>query len=129
MPLRRFALGETGTEASNGKALKLLENLLGRTPIFGAHRTVTTASTFLDSDWLIKADTTAGSVVLTLPEAAKNTGREFVALKTIAANTLTVEGFGSETINDAANLAWTTRYAARTFYSDGVQYWVVAAYL
>jgi hypothetical protein len=126
--LQRWVASNVG-DNPQGRALKDLQGKLGRTPLYWADRTVTTDSAFLDSDSLIKADTTGGSVVLTLPEASKNLGRQFTMKKMIAANTLTMEGFGTELIDNAANLAVTVRYAARTVQSNGVGWDIVSAHL
>lgn len=81
--------------------------------------------TLTGSPAFITADTTAGSVTLTLPPAASVTGYRAEVKKIAAANTLTVEGNGSETIDGSANLAWTTQYQSFAFVSDGSQWWLI----
>lgn len=72
------------------------------------------------SDRLISVDSTSGSVTLTLPAAASvNPYTVFSAIKTVAANTLTIDPNGSETINGASTLALTARWARVDFYSTG----------
>jgi hypothetical protein len=109
--------------------LRELMGLLGRTPTWGDHRTVTTATTVVDSDDLVLVDTTSGSVTVTLPSAVGRRGRKFTMKKLIAANTMTLAGAGSETIDGAATVAITTRYAVRTVQSDGINWHIVAAHL
>lgn len=120
-PLQRWVASDS--------ALKPLENKLGRTPVYGAHRTVTSATTILDSDDLILCDTTAGSITVTLPPAATNLGRRFTCKKLIAANAMTLDGNASELIDGAATVAITVRYASRTIQSDGTGWHIVAAHL
>lgn len=124
MPLQRLALSGLGDTAI-ARALKRIENLFGRTPVFGAHRTVTAASNILDSDDLLLCDTTSAGFTVLLPPAPENRGRRFTIKKLIAANTLTLDGNGSETIDGATTKAWTTQYTAYTVQSDGTQWWIV----
>lgn len=128
MALQRLAFGPLD-ESPLGRALKKLENLLGRTPVFGATRTVTAATTIIDSDDVVLVDTTGGSITVTLPPAATNLGRRFTVKKMVAANTMTLDGNGSETIDGAATVAVTVQYAARTVQSDGTAWHIVAAHL
>lgn len=111
------------------RVLRDLMAKLGRTPTWGDHRTVTTATTVVDSDDLILVDTTSGSVTVTLPSAVGRRGRKFACKKLIAANTMTLAGAGSETIDGAATVGITTQYAARTVQSDGINWHIVAAHL
>lgn len=128
MALQRLAFGPLD-ESPLGRALKKLENLLGRTPVFGATRTVTAATTIIDSDDVVLVDTTGGSITVTLPPAATNLGRRFTMKKMVAANTMTLDGNGAETIDGAATVAVTVQYAARTVQSDGSGWLIVASVL
>jgi len=74
---------------------------------------------------LVKADTSGGNVTVTLPPAAAVTGYEVKVKKMTAANTLTLDGDGSETIDGAATLAWTVQYQAFTVVSDGTAWSIV----
>ena len=114
---------------SHGLWLRNLKGLLGRTPVWGDDRTVTAATTITDSDELVLVDTTSGSVTVTLPTALGRKGRRFTVKKLIAANTLTLAGAGSDTIDGAATVGLTTRYAARTVQSDNANWHIVAAHL
>lgn len=58
------------------------------------------------------ADTTSGSVTMTLPALATvPVGKRFGFYKPVAANTLTIDGYSSETIEGSANVAVTSQYA------------------
>ena len=80
---------------------------------------ITRAQTF------VLADTTSGNITLTLPPAADLLGRTIVIKKKVAANTLTVDGNGSETIDGALTLAWTTQYQSYTLTSDGTDIFII----
>jgi len=74
------------------------------------YKTISATAT-LDLSWpstVIEVDTTAGSVTLTLPPLATVPGYRVEVVKTVAANTLTIDGSGAELINGATTLAWTT---------------------
>lgn len=70
--------------------------------------------------------TTAASVTLTLPPAAEVAGKMLTAKKLAAANTLTLDADGSETIDGSLTLAMTTQWDRRTLYTDGVSWYVIA---
>ena len=91
------------------------------------HRTLALAATATVPQGAshVLVDTTAGSVTLTLPKAAVMQGRVVVFKKLIAANTLTLDADGTETIDGATTLAWTTQYLAHRLLSDGTQWWTV----
>ena len=74
---------------------------------------------------IVLVDTTAGSVTVTLPAASTLTGRTIIVKKLVAANTLTVEGNASETIDGALNLSWTTQYQSYTLISDATNIYIV----
>lgn len=79
----------------------------------------------LPSDGVILA-TTAGSQTVTLPAIANVTKGHVVRIKkTGNTGTLTIEGSGSETIDNAANLTTTTLYDTITVVSDGSEWWSV----
>ncbi len=82
-------------------------------------RRITASEAVQPSDDLLLVDTSAGSVTLTLPAASTVRGQWFEVKKLTAANTLTLDPAGSETIDGAATLAWTAQYQCYTVYSDG----------
>lgn len=63
-----------------------------------------------DDDYLTLVDTTAGNATITLPSVASCLGRIYVFKKLVAANTLTIDGDGAETIDGAATQAVTNQY-------------------
>lgn len=93
------------------------------------HRMVvnkTTGYTIGDTDDIVTGDTTSAGFTLTLPAAASSTGKIVTVVKTIAANTLTIQGAGSELINGSNTLALTTQYSCRTLVCNGTAWLVIA---
>lgn len=116
--LRRWSRGQRPIE----RQLADLENMLGRFPMFYGVRSVTAATTIVDSDDLILVDATAGAVTVTLPLVSANAGRRFTVKKTDASGNAVT--FGGTVDGDAA-FDWTTQYAAYTVQSDGAAWWIV----
>lgn len=72
--------------------------------------------------------TTTSAVTITLPPASGSEGIEYTVVKASnSANAVTVDGFGSETINGSASFAsidaW---YDSATFASNGSAWFVVS---
>jgi hypothetical protein len=88
-------------------------------------RRVTATEAVQPSDDILLVDTTSGNVTLTLPLAATVRGQWYEVKKLVAANTVTLDPAGGETIEGAATLAWTAQYQAYTVYSDGTEWWIV----
>jgi hypothetical protein len=84
--------------------------------------TITTA----DAGKLIEADSTGGDITITLPTVA-SAGDGFVISihKSVAANTVTLDGNGSETINGAATLDLADAGDGRMLVCDGTEWWTV----
>jgi hypothetical protein len=70
-------------------------------------------------------NTAGGSITITLPRAIDCKGRMYQFKKTAAANTMTLQADGSETIDGAATLASTVQYISFTLVSDGDNWHVV----
>lgn len=84
-------------------------------------RTVATATTLTEADDVVVVDTTSGSVTITPPLAAL--GKTYLIQKSVAANTLTFDPAGSETVNGAATKAWTTQWEAHHFFPTSATTW------
>lgn len=95
--LRRFSLSDLGSLDRVKEAFRKLENLLGRTPVHGAHRTVTANYTVTDADDLVLVNTTGGAVAITLPDASRHLDRTFGVKWKAGANALTVTGLTAPT--------------------------------
>lgn len=85
--------------------------------------TKTSNYTVTTADHLIKADTTSGNITLTLP-AISGVAQNVVysAVKIASANTLTLDGNSSETIDGAATLALTVQYDRADLYYNGTEW-------
>ena len=79
----------------------------------------------LTSDCFLAADCTSGNIVFTMPPSSGNTGRIWYFKKIDAsANTLTVIGSGSDTI-DGGTLVFTAQNLSAAFIANGsTGYWV-----
>ena len=72
-------------------------------------RLVAADTTATAADDLIMMDTTAASRTVTLPLAAQHPNMRVEVKKMVAANTLTVQRSGSDTIDGVSSKAWTTK--------------------
>ncbi len=72
--------------------------------------TKTANYTATTDDHTIRVDTTGGNVTIALPAASGNAGRMFVIKKTVAANTVTVDPSGAETIDGSSTITLTSQY-------------------
>lgn len=90
--------------------------------------TVTTNTTLdaaVDGSTVL-VDATSGNLTITLPLAADAIYRRYYVKKIDAtANTVTVDGNGAETIDDAANYVLTVQYQSVTVHCDGTEWWVL----
>lgn len=80
---------------------------------------VTSAYTIVLSDNIINA--TSGTFTITLPTAAGILGKKFI-VKNSGTGAITLDAFGSETIDGAATEAMPAQYDAVTVVSDGVNW-------
>ena len=90
--------------------------------------TVTTNTTLdgaVDGSTVL-VDATSGNLTITLPAAADADERRYYIKKIDASgNTVTVEGNGAETIDDAANYVLTVQYQSVTVHCDGTEWWIL----
>lgn len=83
-----------------------------------ALRTVTATTTASATDHTILCDA-AGAMTVNLPAAAGCPGRIYVVKKISAANNVTIDGNGTETIDGATTKVLTTQYETARLQSDG----------
>ena len=76
---------------------------------------------------IVRVDTSAGDVTVTLPYAKG--GTEITVIKTSALNTLTVKGTGTETINGSNTHTYTTLWSSRTFKAIDGQWSIVWGFI
>lgn len=90
------------------------------TDILTSVTTVTTTYTALDSDEIIIADASGGAFTVTLPAVSGvPDGKEYTVIKSdTSTNLVTIDGNGSETINDDTTKAIGNRYGSITMKAD-----------
>lgn len=94
--------------------------------IFGQVKSVSAAYTLDVSDTTLLCTATGGAFTVALPPAAQLKWRIFNVKKVDAsANAVTIDPFGSETIDGAATLAVGTQYESAMFQSDGSNWHVL----
>lgn len=87
-----------------------------------------TASATLSLTWpdtLVLVDSASGNVTLTLPPAAMVPGFRVQVKKTVAANTVTLDGHVSETIDGTTTLAWATQWQSYSVVATNGAWYVV----
>jgi hypothetical protein len=89
--------------------------------------TKTTTYTATATDSVLLVDSTSGNITINLPAAALSTGQLLTVKKTVAANTVTLDGSGSETIDGATTLAMTAQWASRTIVCNGTAWFVLGS--
>jgi hypothetical protein len=78
------------------------------------------------NDSVILCDATSAGFTITLPASATNTGRKYVIKKTdTSANTVTIDGNASETIDGATTVNIGTQYQSITIVCDGSNWWII----
>ena len=93
----------------------------------GAYRSVTASGSVVSGDYLIIADATAGAITLTLPPVALVPGRIYVFKRiNSGANTVTVDAYGSETIDGALTHVLSPQWNSITIISDGAAWYITS---
>lgn len=89
--------------------------------------TVTAAYTIGDHEFTVIANATGGAFTVTLPPAARRTGRLLVIKEIGGTNDVTVDGNAAETIDGAATKLLSTQYQTLWIQSDGANWHILAA--
>lgn len=89
--------------------------------------TITASSDTLDANnYTVLCDASSNAITINLPAAASHNGREYNVKKIDStANTITVDGNGSETIDGSTTAIITEQYASITVQSDGSNWHIV----
>jgi hypothetical protein len=147
-PTLNFLLTSTqgyviGIDNSDSDLLKIANGntcLTGYAIAVGATNTVTTGAsvhyqidevnvntTLTDQHHTLLVNTNSADRVVTLPAASGATMRLYTVKKIdAAANTVTIDGNGAETIDGAANTVLSSQYDGITLQSDGTTWWVIS---
>lgn len=88
--------------------------------------TVTNTTHNVGTERTIFADSSSNSITINLPAASTNAGKMLTVKKINAANTVTLDGNGSENIDGAATYAMTTNYDKVTVQCNGTQWFIIA---
>ncbi len=87
---------------------------------------ITGDTTLTISETVVLCDATAGAITVTLPAASGNTGRRFFIKKIdSSANSVTIEGSGSETIDDGMTAIVDSQYETLAIVCDGSMWHVI----
>jgi hypothetical protein len=86
---------------------------------------LSTSQTIRITRTLYVVDTSAGTLTITLPPAKEAKGEWIVFKKIVAANTMTIDGNGSETIDGATTQSTTTQWSTLEIVSDGTSWYVI----
>lgn len=75
---------------------------------------------------IIVCDASSAAITVNLPAAADSAGFVYYIKKVdSSSNTVTIDGNGSETIDDSASQIITSQYDCITVVCDGTQWWII----
>jgi len=90
-----------------------------------AYEEVSAGTTLDATHQLVAVNAIGGEIMITLPAAAGCTGRKYNIMKAdSSANTVTIDGDGSETINGSLTNVLSAQYSAVTLVSNGSGWYV-----
>ena len=85
-----------------------------------------TTYTILSTDYVVLCDASSAAFTVTLPTAVGATGKRYYIKKTdSSANAVTIDGDGSETIDDSTARVLASQYDSVGIVSDGSEWWVL----
>lgn len=92
-----------------------------------AVETITASSDTLDdTNFIVLCDCTSNAITVNLPAASGNTGLTYVIKKIDStANTVTIDGSGSETIDDSTTFDLTSQHEVVRIMCDGTEWWII----
>lgn len=122
----RVRIGATGLVGIGGTAVSTTDN-------FGSQgEAITSTATDLTltvAHYTVRVDATGAPRTITLPAAAGVTRRIYTIIKSdVSANTVTIDGNASETINGALTKVISTQYAGCTIQCDGSNWFIIASF-
>lgn len=90
-------------------------------------KTLTGDTALTGQEDVVRVDTSLSDVTITLPPAVR--GTEITVIKTSPLHTLTVKGYGAETINGDNTHFYTTQWSSRTFKAVDGQWSIVWGFI
>ena len=90
-------------------------------------KTVSDAYDILTTDCIVLVDASGGAKTVTLPQASTVTGRIFTVKKIdSSSNSVTLDGFSTETIDGATTKTLATQYKSFTVVSTGSVWYIIS---
>ena len=92
------------------------------------YSTVSSTGTLTANDkeqQMIRADSSGGDITITLPLASSMEKQIYEITKIVDANTVTIDGNGTETIDGALTQDLKKIYESFTLYSDGTEWFII----
>lgn len=90
-------------------------------------KTVSDAYDILTTDCIVLVDASGGAKTITLPQASTVTGRIFTVKKIdSSANSVTLDGFSTETIDGSTTKTLATQYKSFTVTSTGSVWYIIS---
>ena len=86
----------------------------------------TASSSIATGKRIILVDSTAGSVTMSLPDAASCDGRRYTFIKLVSANSMILDGYSSQTINGSTTQTYTTQWSKVTLLAYNSN-WIIIA--
>lgn len=87
--------------------------------------TVTGNTTLTVANVVVLCDASSGSLTITLPAAATKVGLYYIKKIDSSGNTVTIDGNGSETIDDALTVVISIQYESKTLAPDGSNWYII----
>lgn len=121
--------GAAGTIYGRWTGTGINPNVVLASEVGDAPTLVVANATLSGSQSFIQADASSASLTVTLPAVASNTGRRYIVKKVDAtANTVTVDGASSETIDGATTYVLGSQWESVEIVCNGVEWYVENAY-
>jgi hypothetical protein len=90
-----------------------------------ANKSVSADETLLIADCIVFVNSSSESIELTLPTAVNNGGKEFIIKRATGGNTVTIDTYGSETIDGGSSFSIEHLYEAVTIISDNNNWYLI----
>ena len=91
----------------------------------GSVRTESTNYNVTKDDWLILADTTSGSITITLPDPTGLSGKTWIIKKPQSGNSVTIDTATSAQIDGSDSHTQTTHHSYDVITTDGSQFYII----
>ena len=79
-----------------------------------------------DTEQIIIADSTSGTITINLPAAGSSTNKLYTVKHVGGANNVVLDGNASETIDGATTHTLSTQYEVVSIVCDGTEWWIIS---